>query len=69
MDWSEKSIEKLKKLYVETNITSDTLIKKKDLLSEFTQQLNSALTKNFFEEVASKLLTLRKSKKLPTLRR
>ena len=70
MDWSNEAVEALKEQYVETDIPSDTLIKCKKSMLIFTQNLNSKLANEHFleEEVASKLLRLRKSGKLPTLR-
>lgn len=70
MDWSINAVEILKNLYIQTDIPSDTLIKCKESLSKFTITLNSQLSDESFpeEEVASKLLRLRKSGKLPTLR-
>ena len=69
--WGSTEIEELKRVYVNSNIPSDTLIKNKDHLVEFTQDLNNALgtTSSFTEEeVAGQLLKLRKSGKLPRLR-
>ena len=69
--WEYETTEELKKLYIETDTPSDTLIKDKKGLSDFTQTLNTRLSnmEDFAEEeVASKLLSLRKSGKLPRLR-
>ena len=69
--WEYETTEELKRLYIETDTPSDTLIKDKKGLSDFTQTLNTRLSnmEDFAEEeVASKLLSLRKSGKLPRLR-
>ncbi len=71
LKWEYETTEELKKLYIETDIPSDTLIKDKKGLSDFTQTLNTRLSnmEDFAEEeVATKLLSLRKSGKLPRLR-
>ncbi|OHB55286.1 MAG: hypothetical protein A2Y07_11020 [Planctomycetes bacterium GWF2_50_10] len=67
--WSVQQTEQLRDLYVKTNITSDDLIKEQSRLDMFTKELN-AQTGTIFstEEVAGKLLRLRKSKKLPRIR-
>ena len=70
-EWTNEATGELKRLYVETDIPSDTLIKKKDAISKFTSALNSRLgNQDGFtaEEVASKLFKIRKSGKLPTIR-
>ena len=67
--WTEESIEELKKLYIETDIPSDTLIKESDSLASFTCELNARLLKSFTkEDVATKLLSVRKKGNLPTIR-
>ena len=70
--WTNEEIEELKKLYVENDIPSDALIKDKTALLNFTSNLNNILPSNntsFSEQdVADKLLSLRKSGKLPRLR-
>ncbi|MBW8001174.1 MAG: hypothetical protein FVQ80_04035 [Planctomycetes bacterium] len=70
-EWTSEIEEELKKLYVETDIPSDTLIKSKENLSRFTSTLNSKLTDHdgfTQEEVAGKLLKIRKTGNLPTIR-
>ena len=70
-EWTSDAIEELKKLYVETDIPSDALIKSKDALSKFTSTLNSRLADQnslSSEEVAGELLRIRKSGNLPTIR-
>ena len=69
--WTDNAVEVLKELYVETDIPSDTLIKKKEFLLEFTSKLNSKLPdqRDFTsEEAASQLLKIRKKGDLPTIR-
>lgn len=68
--WNEETNRKLLGLYQRYNVTSDSLIKDHQLLSEFTQKLNQEIGRNNFSEkdVAGQLLKLRKSKKLPRLR-
>jgi len=63
--------EVLKNLYVEFDIPSDSLIKDKDSLSKFTTTFNERLPNapGFTdEEVATKLLRVRKSGNLPRIR-
>jgi len=68
--WKSQENETLKKLYVEKNMTSDTLIKDKGALEKFTSHLILILQKEFRpREVAEQLLRLRKSGKLPRIRR
>ncbi len=70
-EWTIETEEELKKLYVEIDIPSDTLIKNKDSLSKFTSTLNSRLVDHdgfAQEEVAGKLFKIRKTGKLPTIR-
>ena len=70
-EWTDFAVEELGKLYVETDVPSDSLIKDKNLLSNFTVTLNSRLGNDDdfnIEEVATKLLQIRKSGKLPTIR-
>jgi hypothetical protein len=71
-NWSTESVEELKKLYVENDMTSDRLIKDSIALSQFAAKLNSRLSlPNGFssEEIATELLKIRKSGKLPRIRR
>ncbi len=70
-NWENDATEELKKLYVETDVPSDTLIKNKEALSKFTAIINSRLTNydDFTqEEVAGELLRIRKKGNLPTIR-
>ena len=69
-EWTTESREELKKLYVQTNVTSDELIKDKEMLSEFTKALNSNLLCSHFtdEQVAGEILRIRKTGKLPRIR-
>jgi endonuclease V-like protein UPF0215 family len=70
-EWTSEAVEKLKELYVETDIPSDSLIKKKDDLEKFTSALNSRLPDDedfTSEEVATELLRVRKSGSLPPIR-
>lgn len=71
-NWNTVAVEVLVNLYVETNIPSDPLIKDYSVLCGFTATLNSRLDsqENFTtEEVASKLMSIRKAGRLPRLRR
>ena len=69
--WDVEQIEELKNLYIETDIPSDSLIKDKTALANFTKRLNLKFgnNNNFTEEeIADKLLSLRKSANLPRIR-
>ena len=69
--WKSVETETLKKLYVENDVPSDRLIKSSKNLARFTGTFNQHLdNKSDFteEQVADKLLKLRKSGKLPRLR-
>jgi len=71
-NWGNKEVEILKELYKENDVPSDQLIKDKELLSRFVEALNKKVIqgKSFTDkEVASELLKLRKSKKLPRIRK
>jgi hypothetical protein len=70
--WNENDIEKLKLYYTQFNIPSDQILKKKDVLEKFTELFNEKFTPNNKftpEEVADQLLKLRKSAKLPRIRK
>lgn len=71
MEWNEDSIQELKDWYVENDVPSDTLLKNQDKLSEFTRRFNTRLDTSSYtdKEVATKLLSLRKSGKLPRIRK
>lgn len=69
--WNADIIEHLKQLYIETDVPSDQLIADNALLTRFTNQFNEKIEApgNFTnEEVAQKLLRIRKSGQLPTIR-
>lgn len=68
--WTADVNESLSRLYQQTNITSDSLIKDQKVLSNFTATLNREIKGIQFseKEVADQLLKLRKSGKLPRLR-
>jgi hypothetical protein len=71
-NWTETQTRELKDLYVEANVPSDQLLKDKTTLDTFVRTFNSRLDGNAeftAEEMASKLLRLRKSGKLPRIRR
>ncbi len=71
-DWTEAHIEQLKSLYVERDVPSDELLKDKGMLEEFAKVLNSRLDDDAEyapEQVAGQLLRLRKTGKLPRIRR
>lgn len=71
MDWNNSAVESLKELYVEFDIPSDTLIADENKLIQFTKELisrASELEGIDKKEVATKLLKVRKSGKLPTIR-
>jgi len=71
-EWSNNEIEKLKSLYQETNVPSDQLVKKKSVLDSFTSSFNDCIGTNVEftpEEIADRLFKLRKSGKLPRIRR
>lgn len=71
-NWGSTEIETLKNLYQENDVPSDQLIKDKDALSRFVEVLNQRVCsgKSYTDkEVASELLKLRKSKKLPRIRK
>ena len=71
-NWGNAEIEVLTNLYQENNVPSDELIKDKDVLAKFVEALNQRIGsgKNYTEkEVADKLLKLRKTGKLPRIRK
>lgn len=71
-NWEEHEIEKLKLHYIQFNIPSDQIIKDKDVLEKFTALLNAKFTLNdefIPKQVADQLLKLRKSGKLPRIRK
>lgn len=70
--WGNNEIEELKRLYQEKNIPSDQLVKNKDILDSFTDNFNSRVKADVgfnSEEIADRLFKLRKSGKLPRIRR
>ena len=69
--WNEDTIQGLKDWYVENDVPSDTLIKNQDAINEFTRKFNARLDDLSYtdKEVATKLLSLRKSGKLPRIRK
>ena len=71
-NWREQEIEKLKLHYRQFNIPSDQIIKDKEVLDKFTAWFNAKSTpKDEFtpKQVADQLLKLRKSAKLPRIRK
>jgi hypothetical protein len=72
VNWKIEETGELKKLYKENNVPSDELVKDKEALENFTINLNKRINpqKNFSsKEIADKLFKLRKSGKLPRIRR
>ena len=70
--WGSTEIETLKNLYQENDVPSDQLIKDKDALGRFVEELNKRVGPGESytdKEVASELLKLRKGKKLPRIRK
>ena len=70
--WSNNEIEELKSLYKENNVPSVQLVKNKGALDSFTANFNARIAADVefnSEEIASQLFKLRKSGKLPRLRR
>jgi hypothetical protein len=70
--WNENDIAKLKLHYKQFNIPSDQILKEKDTLEKFTEWFNEKFTPNnqfIPEDVADQLLKLRKSGKLPRIRK
>jgi len=70
--WSESEIEKLQLHYKQFNIPSDQILKERDTLEKYTEWFNEKFTPNNKftpEEVADQLLKLRKSGKLPRIRK
>ena len=71
-NWAEYEIQSLKLHYIEFNIPSDQIIKDKNVLEKFTTLLNAELKQNkdyVPKQVADELLKLRKSGKLPRIRK
>ena len=71
-NWNEREIEKLKLHYKQFNVPSDQVVKEKDILEKFTEWFNTKYVtdKQFSsEEVAEQLFKLRKSGKLPRIRK
>ena len=70
--WGNNEIEELKSLYQENNVPSDQLVKNKIALDSFTVSFNARIGTGVefnSEEIADRLFKLRKSGKLPRLRR
>lgn len=68
--WKEHEIEKLKLHYKQFNVPSDQVVKDKAVLEKFTSSFNTETNNEFSQkEVADQLLKLRKSGKLPRIRR
>ena len=71
-NWGSAEIETLKNLYQENDVPSDQLIKDKDALCRFVEALNQRVGSGKCytdKEVAGEILKLRKSKKLPKIRK
>lgn len=70
--WGNNEIEKLKSLYQENNVPSDQLVKNKIALDSFNASFNARIGTDVefnSEEIADRLFKLRKSGKLPRIRR
>jgi hypothetical protein len=70
--WSTNEIEELKCLYQENNVPSDQLVKNKITLDSFAATFNARVGASVVftsEEIADRLFKLRKSGKLPRIRR
>ena len=70
--WGSNEIEELKNLYRENNVPSDQLVKEKLSLDSFAATFNSRIGAGFVfssEDIADRLFKLRKSGKLPRIRR
>lgn len=70
--WGNNEIEELKRLYKDKNVPSDQLVKNKVILDSFTASFNACIGSNVVfnsEEIADRLFKLRKSGKLPRIRR
>ncbi len=70
--WGNNEIEKLKSLYQKNNVPSDQLVKNKMALDSFTASFNTLIGTGVgfnSEEIADRLFKLRKSGKLPRVRR
>jgi len=70
-DWSEVETEVLQQLYQEHDVPSDSLIADAEDLDAFTERLNARLVGSAFttDDIANRLLLLRKNGDLPRLRR
>jgi hypothetical protein len=69
--WDQKSIDMLTEIYQSYDLPSDTIIKNPQNLENFTKLFNQKNGGPSFseEEVADQILKLRKTGKLPRLRR
>jgi hypothetical protein len=68
--WGSTEIETLNRLYEENNVPSDQLVKDKNTLGRFVGDLNQHAGKNYTDqEAADQLFKLRKSGKLPRIRK
>ncbi len=70
--WENARIEMLKLLYEENNVPSDQLVKDKDALKRFVAVFNQKVGQGSSysdKEVADQLFKLRKSGKLPRIRK
>lgn len=70
--WGTNEIEELKCLYQENDVPSDQLVKNKATLDSFAATFNTRFRASVVftsEEIADRLFKLRKSGKLPRIRR
>lgn len=70
-EWTGDAVEELKKLYIETDVPSDQLVKDKNALDEFVAAFNTRVASEdefSSKEVADQLFKLRKASKLPRIR-
>jgi len=70
--WTEHDIAKLKLHYKQFNIPSDQILKEREVLENFTEWFNAKFSPNNQftpEDVADQLLKIRKSGKLPRIRK
>jgi hypothetical protein len=69
--WSKAEIEKLQLHYRQFKIPSDQLLKERDMLEKYTEWFNAKFSPDHQfapEDIADRLLKLRKAGKLPRLR-
>ena len=70
--WEKKEVEELKQFYQENNVPTDELVKDSDAIVRFATEFNNRVQRTpglTPKEVADQLFRLRKSGRLPRIRK